>query len=118
MSVDEWMQDVRCLAFDFFRSRLLIICGDPFGIAEDALFVVDQVLCCIGKRIVSDLQVRPIGIGSIFGDFNAVKDGTGCRRRHVGLIGMPIEFARTETAERGTRRIAQIRDSRDFGMLP
>ena len=114
--MDERMKHRRRLAFRFRRDHPVdpLIAGQPFDIAEYALPAFDRVLEPTGHCRIGGGQIDPGCRAPLRGQFKRVEGGSGRRVHHVGLVGMPLQFAVAEPADRFSLPVLQVRNQADF----
>ena len=116
MSVHQRVGYVRRPRQDFFAGHALVfVIFVSFAVSEDSASADDPRLGLLRERLVSEMQVGPVGVRSVLRHLDAIEDGARGRLCHVGLVGVPMEFSRPETTNCFAIGVAHIRDLRDLG---
>ena len=118
MGADQRMRDRRRLRPGLLRDVLVgfpPVAGKALGVIENAALAAEPRAQPARHRGIGGAQIHPEGLAAFGRQFEGVERRPGGRLDHVGLIGMPLQLAVAETADRAAEPVLQVGEDRDLG---
>ena len=89
--------------------------GEPLRVIEDAALAGDLRPQLPRQAGIGGAQIDPEGLAALRRQFERVERRAGRRLLHIGLVGVPLQLAVAEPADRLAEPVLQIGDDRHLG---